>query len=206
MIAIQKNNTLLASIDLFSTVPAEQQALIKKLSNRVQSIVRSQLECASGSVNRSLDGARVMCYLQWKTKQAYTDFMEPQQGYSGFDLVDSHIYEVAVSKPDDADLTIKPGRLLHLGEFRLLPENQPRLVALEAEIPAISLQHPDLLCVNFHRSLDETRTMNYGFWSTLEHFDKLLTEERFAPVRDYWRGLAENEFHIYEVVSIFERS
>jgi hypothetical protein len=28
MIAIQKNNSLLASIDLFSTVPAEQQELL----------------------------------------------------------------------------------------------------------------------------------------------------------------------------------
>jgi Antibiotic biosynthesis monooxygenase len=204
MVEIQKDNALLASIDLFVTDPDKQQELIEKLSSYVQSIVKSQPECASSSVNRSLDGERVMCYLQWKTQQAYTDFMELQHGYSGFDLLDSHVYEVVVSKPDDADLTIKPGRLLHLGEFRLLPENQPRLVALEAEIPAISLQHPDLLCVNFHRSLDETRTMNYGFWSTLEHFDKLLTEERFAPVRDYWRGLAENEFHIYDVVSVFE--
>jgi hypothetical protein len=43
MIAIQKNNTLLASIDLFSTAPAEQRKLIKKLSNRVQSVVRSNI-------------------------------------------------------------------------------------------------------------------------------------------------------------------
>jgi hypothetical protein len=204
MVAIQKNNALLASIDLFSTSLDKQQESTEKLSNYVQSVVRSQPECVSGSVNRSLDGERVMCYLQWKTDQAYTDFMESEQGYSEFNLSDSHVYEVAVSKPDDADLTIKQGRLLHLGEFRLLPENQPRLVALEAEIPAISLQHPDLLCVNFHRSLDGTRTMNYGFWNTLEHFDKLLTEERFATVRDYWRGLAENEFHVYEIVSVFE--
>ncbi|MBF2008373.1 MAG: antibiotic biosynthesis monooxygenase [Chlorogloeopsis fritschii C42_A2020_084] len=204
MVAIQKNNALLASIDLFSTSPDKQQELTEKLSNYVQSVVRSQPECVSGSVNHSLDGERIMCYLQWRTEQAYTDFMESEQGYSGFDLSDSHVYEVVVSKPDNADLTIELGRLLHLGEFRLLPENQPRLVALEAEIPAISLQHPDLLCVNFHRSLDGTRTMNYGFWNTLEHFDKLLTEERFAPVRDYWRGLAENEFHVYEVVSVFE--
>jgi hypothetical protein len=204
MVSIQKNNALLASIDLFSTSPDKQQELTEELSDYVQSIVRSQPECVSGSMNRSLDGERVMCYLQWKTDQAYTDFMESEQGYSEFNLSDSHVYEVAVSKPDDADLTIEQGRLLHLGEFRLLPENQPRLVALEAEIPAISLQHPDLLCVNFHRSLDGTRTMNYGFWNTLEHFDKLLTEERFAPVRDYWRGLAENEFHVYEIVSVFE--
>lgn len=205
MVAIQKNNSLLASIDLFSTSPNQQQELVDRLSTYVQSIVKSQPECASSSVHRSLNGERVMCYLQWQTKQAYTDFMELQNGYSGFNVLDSHLYEVAVSQPDDADLTIKSGRLLHLGEFRLLPENQPRLVALEAEIPAISLQHPDLLCVNFHRSLDGTRTMNYGFWSTLDRFDRLLTEERFAPVRDYWRGLAENEFHVYEVASVFEK-
>lgn len=204
MVAIQKNNALLASIDLFSTSPDKQQELTEKLSNYVQSVVRSQPECVSGSVNHSLDGERIMCYLQWRTEQAYTDFMESGQAYSGFDLSDSHVYEVVVSKPDNADLTIEPGRLLHLGEFRLLPEDQSRLVALEAEIPAISLQHPDLLCVNFHRSLDGTRTMNYGFWNTLEHFDKLLTEERFAPVRDYWRGLAENEFHVYKIVSVFD--
>ncbi|MBD1852165.1 antibiotic biosynthesis monooxygenase [Leptolyngbya sp. FACHB-711] len=204
MVAIQKDNTLLASIDLFSTSLDKQQELAEQLSNYVQFVVQSQLECASGSVNRSLDGERVMCYLQWKTEQAYIDFIESEQGYSGFNLLDSHVYEVVVSQPDDADLTIKAGRLLHLGEFRLSPENQPRLVALEAEIPPISLQHSDLLCVNFHRSLDGTRTMNYGFWSTLEHFNRLLSEERFAPVRDYWRGLAENEFHVYEIASVFE--
>ncbi len=61
-----------------------------------------------------------------------------------------------------------------------------------------------LMSATFHRSLDGTRTMNYGFWSTLDHFDRLLIEERFAPVRDYWRELAENEFHVYEVTGVFE--
>jgi hypothetical protein len=202
MVAIQKDNALLASIDLFIATPEQQPDLVKNLTNFVQTLTQAQSGCASGSIHRSLDGERVMCYLQWHTNQAYTDFMT-SQGYKEFDLFDSHLYEVVVSQPEQADLTIRPGRLLHLGEFRLLPENQPRLVALEAEIPAISLQHPDLLCVNFHRSLDGTRTMNYGFWSTLERFELLLTEERFTPVRDYWRGLAENEFHVYEVVSAF---
>jgi len=39
MVAIQKNNALLASIDLFSTSPDKQQELVKKLSNYVQSVV-----------------------------------------------------------------------------------------------------------------------------------------------------------------------
>ncbi len=205
MVTISKSNALLASIDLFAITPQYQQGTISKLSDRVQRLVETQPGCATGSVNRSLDGERAMSYLQWETEKAYTDFINSQPAYTGFDLLDSHIYEVAISQPDDADLTIKPGRLLHIGEFRMSPENQPHLVALEAKIPAISLQHPDLLCVNFHRSLDCTRTMNYGFWSTLERFELLLKEDRFAPVRDYWRGLAENEFHVYEVASVFEK-
>jgi hypothetical protein len=203
MVAIQKNNSVLASIDLFATSPDQQQKTVDALSTLVQTIIQTQPGCVSGSVNRSLDQEKIMGYLQWKTEQAYADFIESQPGYSGFNLVDSHLYEVIVSKPDYADLTIQPGRLLHLGEFRLSPENQPRLVALEAEIPAIALQHPDLLCVNFHRSLDGTRTMNYGFWRTLENFSLLLTDDRFTPVREYWRELAENEFHVYEVASVF---
>lgn len=41
--------------------------------------------------------------------------------------------------------------------------------------------------------------MNYGQWRSLDQFE-LLTEAKYAPVREYWRGLAENEFHLYEVV------
>jgi hypothetical protein len=204
MAAISKDNTLLASIDLFACVP-DQQQVVSQLSRHVEMLVQTQPHCASGSIYRSLDGERAMAYLQWQTEQAYTDFIESEPGYAGFDLLDSHVYEVAVSQPEDADLTIQPGRLLHLGEFRMSPENQPRLVALEAQIPIVALQHPDLLCVNFHRSLDGTRTMNYGFWRTLERFSLLLTEDKFKPVREYWRDLAENEFHVYEVVSVFEK-
>lgn len=204
MAAISKSNDLLASIDLFATNPEKQQEAIANLSSYVKNLVQTQVGCASSSVNRSLDGERVMCYLQWHTADAYKDFIDLQSGYSEFDLLDSHVYEVAVSQPEDADLTIQSGRLLHLGEFRLLPENQPRLVALEAEIPPVAFKHPDILSVNFHRSLDGTRTMNYGLWSTLERFNLLLTEDEFAPIREYWRELAETEFHLYEVVNVFE--
>lgn len=34
------------------------------------------------------------------------------------------------------------------------------------------------------------------------HFaeDALLKESKYEPVREYWKGLAENEFNLYEVV------
>jgi hypothetical protein len=175
MVAIQKYNALFSSIGLFATTPTQQAALAQSL---VLEQPNSGSGCASGSVHSSLDGERAMCYLQWSSADAYHQFMR-QQGY-GLPVLDSNLYEVAVSEPDDADLSIAVGRLMHLGEFRLYnAQDQARLVELEAAIPAVALRHPDLLCVNFHRSLDGTRTMNYGFWKTLDRFERLLIDETF---------------------------
>jgi hypothetical protein len=125
-----------------------------------------------------------VCYLQWSNADAYHHFIR-QQGY-GLPVLDSNLYEVAVSEPEDADLSIAVGRLIHIGEFRLNnAQDQTRLVELEAAIPQVALQHPDLLSVHFHRSLDGTRTMKYGFWKTLDRFELILTDETFAPLREY---------------------
>jgi len=72
-------------------------------------------------------------------------------------------------------------------------------VFLEFATPQNSLDRP-LVSANFHRSLDGTRTANYGQWRSLDNFDALLNEPKYEPVREYWKGLAENEFHLYEVV------
>lgn len=71
---------------------------------------------------------------------------------------------------------------------------------LEREYVGIGLQHPDLMSANFHRSFDGTHTVNYGQWRGLENFDLLLKDPKYAPLSKYWQGLAENEFHLYEVV------
>jgi hypothetical protein len=103
----------------------------------------------------SMENGPHVCYLQWSNADAYHHFIR-QQGY-GLPVLDSNLYEVAVSKPEDADLSIAVGRLIHIGEFRLnIAQDQTRLVELEAAIPQVALQHPDLLSVHFHRSLDGT--------------------------------------------------
>ena len=61
-------------------------------------------------------------------------------------------------------------------------------------------QHPDVISATFHRSLDGTRTMNYGQWRSLANFEELVKNPKYASLNLYWRGLAENEFHLYEVV------
>ena len=149
---------------------------------------------------------RVLNYAQWQSEEDYKAFINSSEVQSqgaklaNFHLLDSHVYEVAISVPEDATLKIAEGGLIHLAEFKVKPENQQRLVELEREYVGIGLQHPDLMSANFHRLLDGTRTVNYGQWRSLDNFEQLLKDPKYESVREYWQGLAENEFHLYEVV------
>lgn len=168
--------------------------------------VKHQPGFVSASIHKSLDGVRVMNYAQWKTQADYQAFIQNSQvqsqgaKLSEFQIHESHVYEVAVSKPEDAPLKIVQGGLIHLAEFRVKPENQQRLVELEREYVGVGLQNPGLLSANFHRSLDGVHTVNYGQWRSQEDFKELLKDPKYAPLSEYWQGLAENEFHLYEVV------
>lgn len=205
MPTIAKNNDAITVIVIFSVEPERRQELIDTILT-FSKTVKKQPGFVSASLHKSLDGVRVMNYAQWRDQEDYKAFVNNSevqalgQKLSEFPKPDSHLYEVVVSVPEDATLKISQGDLIHLAEFRVKPEDQQRLVELERKYVKIGLDHPDLISANFHRSLDGTRTVNYGQWRSLENFDLLLKEPKYAPLSEYWQGLAENEFHLYEVV------
>jgi quinol monooxygenase YgiN len=203
---IDKHNNVVTVIFSLATVPARQQELIDLMIDALETTTKHQPGFVSASFHKSLDGTRVFNYAQWRTIAEYEAFAQsPQERAIGaklaqFQLLDSHVYEVVISKPDDATPQITKGDLIHFAQFRVQPENQQRLIELERENVEIALEHPDLISANFHRSLDGTRTANYGQWRSLNNFDALLKETKYKPVREYWQDLAENEFNLYEVV------
>lgn len=206
MPAIAKSNDVITAIIIFAVEPEKQQELIDIIIEFLQTTVKHQTGFVSSSIHKSIDGLRVMNYAQWKTQEDYQAFIQNTEvqakgnKLSNFHLHESHLYEVAVSKPDDANLTISKGSLIHLAEFRVAPENQSRLVELEKEYVGVGLQNPGLLSANFHRSLDGVHTVNYGQWSSFADFDQLLKDPKYKPLSEYWQGIAENQFHLYEVV------
>ncbi|MBD1848024.1 antibiotic biosynthesis monooxygenase [Cyanobacteria bacterium FACHB-63] len=206
MPTIAKQNEVITVIFSLATKPLNQQELINLMVDALEATTKHQPGFVSASLHKSLDGTRVFNYAQWRSQAEYQTFAQsPEDQAIGarlaqFQLLDSHVYEVVISKPDNASLKIVKGDLIHFAEFRVKPDNQQRLIELERENVEIALQHPDLISANFHRSLDGTRTANYGQWRSLDNFDALLKESKYEPVREYWKGLAENEFHLYEVV------
>ncbi|MGH7999558.1 MAG: antibiotic biosynthesis monooxygenase [Brasilonema sp.] len=193
-------------IIIFAVEPERQQELIDTIIEFLQTTVKHQPGFVSSSLHKSLDGIRVMNYAQWKTLEDYKAFINNSEVQAKgaklfqFQIHESHVYEVVVSLPDDAELKITKGGKIHLAEFRMKPENQMRLVELEREYLPLGLQNPGLLSGNFHRSLDGVHNVNYGQWRSFEDFEELLKDPKYKPLSKYWQGLAENEFHLYEVV------
>jgi len=206
MPTIAKNNDVITVIIIFAVEPERQQELVDTIVEFLESAVKYQPGFVSASIHKSLDGLRVMNYAQWKTQEDYKAFINnsevQSQGakLSNFHLLNFHVYEVVVSQPEDSTLKISKGGLIHLAEFRVKPENQMRLVELEREYVGIGLQNPGLISANFHRSLDGVHNVNYGQWRSFADFEELLKDPKYAPLNQYWRGLAENEFHLYEVI------
>jgi quinol monooxygenase YgiN len=206
MPTIAKHNEVITVIFSLATEPARQQELIDLMIEALETTTKHQQGFVSASLHKSLDGTRVLNYAQWRSQSEYAAFAQsPEDRAIGlrlgqFQLLDVHIYEVSISQPDEASLNIERGDLIHFAEFRVQPEHQQHLIDLERENVLIALQHPDLISANFHRSLDGTRTANYGQWRSLANFEALLQEPKYESVREYWKGLAENEFHLYEVV------
>ncbi|MFC4950054.1 hypothetical protein [Pseudonocardia sp. GCM10023141] len=96
--------------------------------------------------------------------------------------------------------------LVHFGLFTVLDGQADALLdKIEASAPA-SLATPGLRTINFHRSHDNERMINFGTWSTFNHFQTLLDQPGFANNEKYWTGLATFENDYFDVVDIVEDS
>ena len=118
-----------------------------------------------------------------------------------FDHPDSHVYEIVASESKVGIPEIKKGEyFVHFAEFSMKPENQPKMVKLAKEHLKPAMEQPGLISATFHRSLDGTRVINYGQWSDREAIAELVKKPGFSKTAPYWEGIADNEYHLYEVV------
>ncbi len=201
MVQIDRTNTALVGLDLYTVAERHQSALIEAV---VQEQIKSWIDnpyFLSASVHRSLDGVRVFTYSQWHPKFDHRSLTHPPV-LSEFFPPDSLLLEVTASRSLSAFVEIAEGeRVTHLAEFRMMPVNQPEMVRrTSAELERAMSNSPGLLSATFHRSLDGTRMFNYGQWDSKEAFEAILKQPGFNPEQPYWEGLARNEFHLYNVV------
>lgn len=207
MAVLDLDNALVTIIVLFRVKDGRQSEVVEQVK-QLFAVAQNQPGFVSANLHRSLDGAKVANYAQWtdqESLQAFRNLPETatlvEQLQDMVEDMDSHQYEIVASESKVGPPEIKAdGYFVHFAEFRMPADNQPRMVELAKEHVGPAMSLPGLVSANFHRSLDGVRVINYGQWENQEAIQALTQRPGFGKEDGYWTGLAENEFHLYEVV------
>ncbi|MEY2831452.1 MAG: hypothetical protein RLZZ574_710 [Cyanobacteriota bacterium] len=205
MTILSLDNSLTTVIVIFKVKPEQQQDLIQAIQEFLET-VKIQPGFVSANLHQSTDGLKVANYAQWLDMNSFTAFRDNQQVQAKaaklfeFDTPDSHVYEIVTSESKVGIPEIKEGEYItHFAEFRMPGSNQPRMIELAKEHIKPAMEQPGLISATFHRSLDGS-VINYGQWDSEDAIAKLVQQPGFSQAQPYWDGIAENEYHLYEVV------
>jgi len=89
-------------INVFTVAPEEQQQLVDQLRAIIERTMTAQPGFISASVHKSLDGTRVVNYVQWRRREDFEAmlrdpdvFARVQEGDKLALAVEPHLYEVS---------------------------------------------------------------------------------------------------------------
>jgi quinol monooxygenase YgiN len=208
MTTLSLDNKLTTVIIIFAVEPSQQDELIAAIEEFLET-VKTQPGFVSANLHKSIDGVKVANYAQWASMEEFeafrnnTQVQQKAQKLFTFGQPDSHVYEIVASESKVGTPQIKEGEyIVHFAEFSMKPENQPKMVSLAKEHIKPAMEQPGLISATFHRSLDGTRVINYGQWENEEAIAELVKKPGFSKTAPYWEGIADNEYHLYEVVSV----
>lgn len=201
MAIVSKSNGLLAEFAIFSVEPAQQESLVERVIDHIESVLKQQPGFATGTVHCSRDGLRVTSYVQWIDRDAYI----PSQAFADFDPPDFHLFEIFAEEPEGSQLQLSPDMdgLINFGIFKMKnPENQPRFVELFQQALKMVSGKTGLISTHAHRSLDGWRCINFGHWHSLAEFAAMDSNRPFSPIFGEMLELADNEYQpgLHEVV------
>lgn len=208
MTTLSLDNKLTTVIIIFSVEPSQQDELIAAIKEFLET-VKTQPGFVSANLHKSTDGVKVANYAQWASIEEFeafrnnTEVQEKAEKLFTFARPDSHVYEIVASESIVGTPQIKEGEyVVHFAEFSLKSENQPRMIELAKEHIKPAMEQPGLISATFHRSLDGTRVINYGQWENEQAIAQLVQKPGFSKAAPYWEGIAENEYHLYQVVQV----
>ena len=101
MTTIKVNKNIVTSINVFTVDPSKQQKLTDILVEAAEQVWNLQDGFISATIHKSLDGKKVVNYLQWKSKEAFENRLKDPQAIIKMNKVLSmatasgNLYEVA---------------------------------------------------------------------------------------------------------------
>ncbi|MFC3454768.1 hypothetical protein [Amycolatopsis speibonae] len=171
----------------------------------------------AATVLRGRGRGGLVCYSQWtRPSDAGPDGSPPlvvpkrwslRDCLPEFVLLESRTYKVVfversdgVDKPTEVSADATP--LAHFGMFTVSTDKQARMIELARRYAPNSLTTPGLTAIDFHRSLDGTRVVNFGLWTTFDSFDSLLDKDGFENEAPYWTGVADFQPDFFDIATV----
>ena len=105
MVSISYNDDFVTQINQIKVKPEDQEQLVKLMSEQAEQVMSKQPGFISINIHRSLDGTRVVNYVQWSTKElldaahATPEFIDYFQKYKEL-IVEGgpYLYEIIYQK------------------------------------------------------------------------------------------------------------
>ncbi len=167
----------------------------------------------AGALLRSLDGERVIAYLQCTRPTSASDLASagliPRlDAVAG--ATDSLTYAVmtleAPPQVSPSALVIAPddGLTTLINVFETDPSRQQELLDTWITVGEPFTHHPGFVSAALHRSTDGTRVVNYAHWRSAADWQDLVAEHG----RDFgrFRRLGQSDPHLYDVVHLVEEA
>lgn len=198
--------------------PENQRELLEHMEGQSAEVMARMPGFVSINLHRSLDGARVLNYVQWRSERGLDeahddpDFVDRLRRYSGLALEASpRIYDVvyALGGDEGGATAIREGGdgAILINDFKTTPEHQPEAVDLLVEhIREVAGRQPGFRAANLHRSHDGTRVVNYSRWDIPEAYEAARASgggpkggPAFAPRMERVAEVSSPDPHLYEV-------
>lgn len=91
--------------------------------------------------------------------------------------------------------------LTAINVFSVEPKNQVRVVTLLSQaVDVLAKSQPGFISANIHRSLDESKVVNYVQWRSKQDFESVFQNSAFMRLYAQIKEIAKPEPHVYEIV------
>ena len=101
MTSIVQGSDIVTFINVFTVAPMDQQRVVDYLATMAASVMNKQPGFISSNIHKSLDGTRVVNYVQWRSRADFEAAMANPEVQSSMDVIaplvqaEPHLYEVA---------------------------------------------------------------------------------------------------------------
>ncbi|MCC5661233.1 antibiotic biosynthesis monooxygenase [Nostoc sp. XA010] len=197
-------------INIFTVEATKQQALLDHLKTDTETI-NKQPGFITANFHRSLDGIRVINYVQWTSIEASKAIHQNPDISASFasyqDLgvsLDLRYYEVALTRGQPIKVEAHNNLITQIDLFHVTPEDQQSLLQKLTQVidPVIAKQTGNLSTA-WIRSLDGNRIINYSQWSNKDAYDAAMSNLNWAADSEEQAAIKnlvqQLDSHLYQI-------